>query len=117
MNPTVLDQIVRQQEEIESLRQQLAAALAACKVKDEAMHNALYSGSPYTTAFENALAVQPDDSALKAWLGEPVALLPIGTGVPPSIRSTCGVNCVSEKTALEYDPASILKLYTPKGLK
>ena len=59
MNP--LDQIVRQQEEIESLREQLAAALAAIKVKDEAMRGALYSGSPYTTAFENALAIKPID--------------------------------------------------------
>ena len=47
--------------EIESLREQLAAALAAIKVKDEAMQGALYSGSPYTTAFENALAIKPID--------------------------------------------------------
>lgn len=30
MNPAILDQIIRQQEEIAELRQQLAAALAAC---------------------------------------------------------------------------------------
>ena len=50
-------------QENQSLREQLAAALAAFKVKDEAMQGALYSGSPYTTAFENALAIKPGDMA------------------------------------------------------
>lgn len=73
--------------ERESLRQQLAAALAAIKVKDGALQllhdekcdymrrNKL--GNPYletaTKLAVKALAIQPDDSALKAWLGEPVA--------------------------------------------
>lgn len=45
-------------------RDQLIAALAACKVKDEAILQENYS---------LALSFQPDDSALKAWLGAPVA--------------------------------------------
>ena len=72
-------------DEIESLRQQLAAsqkreaaALAACKLKDEALQN--YEGMldelrdyPIThDAIIEALAVQPNDAALKAWVGEPV---------------------------------------------
>ena len=63
-------------QEIESLRQQLAAALTACKLKDEALEKACTRIEEY--GFEigehwntgrKALAIQPDDSALKAWLG------------------------------------------------
>ena len=62
-------------EECESLRQQLAAALAACKLKDEALQH--YAGLAGDDAFNNYLAIhalnnKPDDSALRAWLGEPV---------------------------------------------
>lgn len=92
----------RLQIEIESLRDQLAAALAACKVKDEAMNGALYSGSPYTTAFENALATQPDDSALKAWLGEPVAWM----------NGHLYFTTMDMSEAQGYSP-----LYAPKGMK
>lgn len=63
---------------IEALHIQLAAALAACKLKDEALQN--YEGMldelrdyPIThDAIIEALAVQPNDAALKAWVGEPV---------------------------------------------
>ena len=62
---------------IESLRQQLAAALAACKLKDAALENVegmldelRYYPVTYDEIIE-ALAIQPDDSALKAWIGEP----------------------------------------------
>lgn len=56
---------------IEALHIQLAAALAACKLKDEALQN--YEGMldelrdyPIThDAIIEALAIQPDDSALK----------------------------------------------------
>ena len=62
-------------EEIESLRQQLAAAIAACKLKDAAIKD-LLEFATYSTcgkahaveAAEEALALQPDDSALRAWL-------------------------------------------------
>jgi hypothetical protein len=68
---------------VDSLEQQLAAALAACKLKDEALeeaHNGLrwwMDAFPlHVTESDNeemlkivkALAIQPDDSALKAWL-------------------------------------------------
>jgi len=61
-------------EECESLRQQLAAALAAIKVKDEQLRltsENLRKGMPkwiqkqQADANEEALAIQPDDSALK----------------------------------------------------
>ena len=55
------------------LRQQLAAALAAVKLKDEVL---AAWGNLTTTEWlrvvAKVLAVQPDDSALKAWLGGPV---------------------------------------------
>ena len=73
---------------VDSLEQQLAGAIAACKQKDEsieAAHNGLrwwMDAFPlHVTEADNeemlkivkALAIQPDDYALKAWLGEPVA--------------------------------------------
>jgi len=81
--------------EIESLRQQLAAALAAGKLKDEELekirgHIGLYnlfscvgsdSYDPECADLNvgkcreiatKALTIQPDDSAIKTWLGEPI---------------------------------------------
>jgi hypothetical protein len=67
---------------VKGLEQQLAAALAACKQKDEALEGLIDTmdlrlddddlSLETRTAFE-ALSIQPDDAALKAWLGEPVA--------------------------------------------
>ena len=69
--------------ECDQLRAELAAALAACKAKDEALTSDVtvttQSGKvtvPLRTlsfAVNEAIAIQPDDVALKAWLGEPVA--------------------------------------------
>ena len=69
------------QNENESLRQRLAAALAACELKDEALEGLIDTmdlrlddddlSLETRTAFE-ALAIQPDDSALKECLAEPV---------------------------------------------
>ncbi len=65
--------------EIESLRQQLAAALAACKRKDDALQNCEgmldeLRDYPIThDAIIEALAIQPDDSALKAWVSQRIA--------------------------------------------
>lgn len=61
--------------EVESLRQQLAAAIAAIKIKN---HTLEWLSVKSHTRLQRlratqALAIQPDDSALKAWLGEPVA--------------------------------------------
>ena len=75
---------------IAGLKNDLAAAIAACELKDESLeaaHNGLrwwMDAFPlHVTEADNeemlkivkALAIQPDDSALKAWLGEPVAWL------------------------------------------
>jgi len=60
---------------------QLAAVIAACKLKDEALQNCEgmldeLRDYPIThDAIIEALAIQPDDSALKAWVGEPVSFL------------------------------------------
>ena len=58
-------------DEIESLRQQLADALAAIKVKDEALKDENeYQCDNYDEPNHNlakALAIQPDDSALQAF--------------------------------------------------
>ena len=59
-------------DENESLRQQLAAALAACSMKDAAIKD-LLEFATYSTcgkahaveAAKEALTIQPDDSALK----------------------------------------------------
>ena len=71
---------------IAGLKNDLAAAIAACELKDESLeaaHNGLrwwMDAFPlHVTEADNeemlkivkALAIQPDDSALKAWLGGP----------------------------------------------
>lgn len=78
--------------ERDQLRAELATALAACKAKDEAILQENYS---------LALSFQPDDSALKAWLGEPVAEV-----------DDSGVVIVCR---YDYKPKD--KFYSPKGLK
>ncbi len=61
-------------ERLAKVEKQLAAAIAACELKDEALES---WGSMKTTEWlriaAKALAIQPDDSTLRAWLGEPVA--------------------------------------------
>ena len=82
----LMDAFARQgnsaQEVITELRQQLAsqgealaAALATIKLKDEALKEIAGSNAPHIIVAMKALVIQPDDSALKAWLGEPVAWL------------------------------------------
>ena len=71
--------------ERDQLRAELVNALAACKAKDEALESCGYDDDstdpemcgPYYDAelVQRALDIQPDDSALKAWLGEPVSYL------------------------------------------
>lgn len=118
----------------ESMRQQLSAALVACKLKDEALRE---SGRIYCTMIgndfmnqpsmfertivakyvrgwfrhnqpsvvKNALAIQPDDSALKTWLGEPVMYLDKD-------------GCTILPEDMEGNPrAHWQSLYSPKGLK
>lgn len=97
-------------EKCDKLRAELVNALAACKAKDEALltcQTGDYStGHVIHPSFderlvESALAIQPDDSALKAWLGEPVAEV-----------DDSGVVIVCR---YDYKPKD--KFYSPKGLK
>lgn len=108
---------------IESLRQQLSAAIAACKLKDaslEAAHNGLrwwMDAFPlHVTEADNeemlkivkALAIRPDDDALKQWLGEPIGEVKKHTG---SLKDMAIIVWSGEQ------PAEGTKLYSPKGLK
>ena len=110
---------------IESLRQQLAAAIAACELKDESLeaaHNGLrwwMDAFPlHVTEADNeemlkivkALAIRPGTEALGKWLGEPVAI--IGKhGHPKHISAIPSI----EENRL-YGPFE--PLYAkPKGLK
>ena len=99
----------------ESLRQQLAAALAACELKDEALQNCEgmldeLRDYPIThDAIIEALAIQPDDSALKAWLGEPIGEVKKHTG---SLKDMAIIVWSDEQ------PEEGAQLYIkPKGLK
>ncbi len=117
---------------IESLRQQLAAAIAACKLKDEALEriasiNLAEYILPEDFAFRvlqvrKALNIQPDDSALKAWLGEPVAWKHDDPKRHDAI--TDSVKELLHRANSEYMHRPIDKtehytipLYSPKGLK
>ena len=59
-------------ERLAKVEQQLAAALAACKLKDEALKrwkfDSLNMPLSEFEVIKKALAIQPDDDALKAWL-------------------------------------------------
>lgn len=85
------------------LQETLAAALAACKMKDETLQE-LDQLIPVGATIA-ALAIQPDDAALKAWLGEPVAYMNPYGGI-----------VTKPSTGLEQTTYTI-PLYSPKGLK
>jgi len=113
-------------EQVVALRQQLAAALAAIKVKDAAIQIAVdYAHNFEEVDFlvgENALAIQPNDSALKAWLGEPVAWKHDDPKRHDAI--TDSVKELLHRANSEYMHRPIDKtehytipLYSPKGLK
>jgi len=92
-------------DEIESLRQQLAAALAAIKIKN---HTLEWLSVKSHTRLQRlratqALAIQPDDSALKVWLGEPVAWMITYDG-----------KCMG---FVPTEEANTVAVYSPKGLK
>jgi hypothetical protein len=72
---------------IANVEAQLAGAVAACKMKDEqleAAHNGLRwwmdafpehvseADHEEMAKMDNALNIQPDDTALKQWMGEPI---------------------------------------------
>jgi len=60
------------------LQEQLAATLAAIKSKDAALQSAISAHGYESGDLHDALAIQPDDSALKAWIGEPVGVIEFG---------------------------------------
>ncbi len=98
--------IDRQAAQIEMMRQQLASAIAACKLKDEALQH--YAGLAGDDAFNNYLAIhalnnKPDDDALKAWIGEPVAWMITYDG-----------KCMG---FVPTEEANTVAVYSPKGLK
>jgi len=112
-------------QEIESLREQLAAALAACKLKDEAMQDAKYAveaidgtsveAEQIHDRYMAALLIQPDDSALMAWLGEPVAWL--HENRQDSDVITHAVKNVWNGVVVGKMAQYSIPLYSPKGLK
>ena len=97
------------------LRAELAAALAACKVKDAKLRLIKYETDIHGTNLSkhirteaiSALAIQPDDAALKAWLGEPECFYD-------------GYKFYSNEMSAACDMANLANLrplYSPKGLK
>lgn len=126
------DGVEIQQGKFAELRQQLAAALAACKQKDEALvrieawdsHPIAFAvdyGSSgvrdrYRQEAREALAIQPDDSALRAWIGEPVVWMQ-SDHLSKFVNHACGsqsglVRCSDHQLMSDFKP-----LYAPKGMK
>ena len=58
----------------DQLRAELAQALAACKAKDSGIEHILTNpnGAWVYVKLGELLSIEPDDAALKVWLGEPV---------------------------------------------
>jgi len=138
----LLDQLTEAKEECDTLRRihaeniailerKTAQAVAACKLKDEALEGLIDTmdlrlddddlSLETRTAFE-ALAIQPDDSVLKAWLGEPVAWKHDDPKRHDAI--TDSVKELLHRANSEYMHRPIDKtehytipLYSPKGLK
>ncbi len=97
--------------ERDKLRAELLNALAACKAKDEALNTIVtvfYPKGIWKQARE-ALTIQPDDSALKAWLGEPVAW---------EFTDAFGTHYTDDRRDWMDTPGieSVTPLYSPKGL-
>lgn len=100
------------------LRAELAASLAACKAKDAAIREARNwnwldddaGNIPVTEDIQHALLLQPDDSALKAWLGKPVAW---------EYADAFGTHYTDDRRDWMDTPGieSVTCLYSPKGLK
>ena len=114
---------------IESLHQQLAGAIAACKQKDEALSKIEYlesdngsvlSAGGCSSVATEALAIQPDDSALKAWLGQPVARILERIGkeqYQPNFGLVARTYAELPKDSYPDTWRELDKLYSPKGLK
>ena len=95
---------------------QLAAVIAACKLKDAALQNCEgmldeLRDYPIThDAIIEALAIQPDDSALKAWLGEPLLCREDG-------RCQYAIDHGAEGMGHCPEGKCCMSRYSPKGLK
>lgn len=106
------------EQERDQLRAELVNALAACKAKDEALRLIKYETDIHGTNLSkhirteaiSALAIQPDDAALKAWLGEPV-------WVAQSETYSQFVNGRPRKVWYECMQGVGIPLYSPKELK
>lgn len=109
-------------------KEKAAQAVTACNLKDESLeaaHNGLrwwMDAFPlHVTEADNeemlkivkALAIQPDDAALKAWLGEPVAWMQI------SVEEGVDTQFPRKEKPVKYnkDWWEFEPLYSPKGLK
>jgi hypothetical protein len=91
----------------DDLCQQLAAALAVCKVKDELIRMCAGIQVGY---LKEALAIQPNDSALKAWLGEPVFIRRDQLLKVRESPFLCRIDPIQQD-------AGWIPLYAPKGMK
>ncbi len=109
---------LEQAAQIDSLQQQLAAALAVCKQKDEALkwlmdwqvkHVDVWDNPAFDNA-EEALTIQPDDSALKAWIGEPLLCREDG-------RCQYAIDHGAEGMGHCPEGKCCMPRYSPKGLK
>lgn len=98
-----IDTCATRENEIIEAEQQLAAALAACNLKNIAIQDALWDETWWRVEAVKALAIQPDDSALKAWIGEPVAWMITYDG-----------KCMG---FVPTEEANTVAVYSPKGLK
>jgi len=93
-------------------KEKAAQAVAACKLKDEALKLIALDDcctDPAPIA-QKALAIQPDDDALKAWLGEPQ---------PCRSDGRCQYAIDHGAEGLGHCPVGkcCMPLYSPKGLK
>ena len=111
--------ILRSTNKNESLRRVAGAAQAACKQKNRAIEEAMgwnwLDGDEeipeeVVEMIAQAMAAQPDGSALKAWLGEPVVW---------QFSDNYGTHYTDDRREW-YDAVgieSVMPLYAPKGMK
>lgn len=98
---------------VQNLEKQLAAAIAACKMKDNVIsmvQDNYFLHEHHAQLSEEALAIQPDDSALKAWLGKPTDW---------KFTTSSGTHYTDDKRDWldGYGIESVTPLYSPKELK
>ncbi len=106
--------------QIDAIKYQLACSLSAIKIKDDALMEIAGSNAPHILVAMKALAIQPDDAALKAWLGEPVArtLKRIGEEqYQPKFGMVARTYAELPKGSYPDTWQELDELYSPKGLK